>query len=155
ARLVLAGCEVTVPEQRQLFFERPVGGEHPVRPPQSEALCFDLIGREAVEELVDHGLEPALRALRAEFFAKSFPVFAREAYGFGAAWRKRIHARIPDARLVERLQVVGERLEIDERVDRLARFHRSEARDVLGRTSKSGTFEEVRSTVVIPVGCAD
>ncbi len=99
ARLVLAGRKMTVPEQRELFFERPVGREHPVRPPEAETLCFDRIRREAVEELVNDRLQLALRSFRSDPFAEPFPVLTRESNGLCATRRKRIDAgsQMPDS----------------------------------------------------------
>ena len=105
AHLVLAGREVAVPEERELLLERPRRRQHAVRPPQAEPLRFDAVGGQAVEELVDDRLEPALRALRQHLLAEPLAALARDAHRLGPARRERIHARIPDARLVERLQV--------------------------------------------------
>ena len=97
AHLVLAGREVAVPEQRELLLERPPGRQHPVRPPQAKALCFDAVGDQAVEELVHHRLEPALGTRRQHLLAQTLPALARQTHGFRTARRKRIHAGIPDA----------------------------------------------------------
>ncbi len=97
AHLVLAGREVAVPEQRELLFERPPGRQHPVRPPQAEALCFDSVGDQAVEELVHDRLEPALGTRRQHLLAQTLPALARQTHGLRTARRKRIHAGIPDA----------------------------------------------------------
>jgi hypothetical protein len=113
AHLVLAGGEVAVPEQRQLLFERPPGGEHPRRPPQAETLRFDRVGGKAVEELVDDGLEAALRSRGPHFFSESLAALAGKAHGLRTAGRERIHPRIPDARLVERFQHARNRFEVD------------------------------------------
>src|SRR5262245_30613153 len=88
ADLVLAGGEVTVPEERQLFLERPLAREHAVRPPETEPLRLDRVRIEAVEELVDDALESALRARRQYLLAEPFATFTRQADGFGAAgWK--------------------------------------------------------------------
>ncbi len=97
ADLVLPGREVSVPEQRELLFERPGGREHAVRPPQAEPLRFDLVRVQTVEELVDDRLEPPLRTGRQHFLAEPFPTFASKPHRFRPAWREGIHTRVPDA----------------------------------------------------------
>ena len=97
AHLVLAGREVAVPEQRQLLFERAPGREHAVRPPQAEALCFDAVGNQAVEELVDDRLQSSLGTGGQHLLAQTLAALARQPHGLGTARRKRIHAGIPDA----------------------------------------------------------
>ena len=104
AHLVLPGREVTVPEERQLLFERPRRDEHAIRPPEPKPLRLDVVGRQAVEELVDDRLKSTLRAGRQHFFAETFAALASPANCLGPARRKRIHPGIPDAGLVERLQ---------------------------------------------------
>ena len=153
AHLVLAGGEVTMPEQGELLFEGPLTDEHAIGPPQSETLRFDLVGRKAVEELVDHGLQPTLRADWEHLLAEAFAVFARDANRFGTARRKRIHAGIPDHRFVERLQRVGDRLVVDQMVDGLLRRHGRHTNDLVRRCPKARTPDKVRCGGVGPVAC--
>jgi hypothetical protein len=151
AHLVLAGREVAVPEERQLLFERPAGGEHLFRPPQAQTLRFNAVGREAVEELVDDRLEPALRSLRSNLLSEALTALTGYPYRFCAAGREGVHARIPDTGLVEGLQIARDRFVIDEGVDRLPRGHRGQARDLLRRAAESGAFEEVGRPLGVPV----
>ena len=155
ANLVLTGREVAVPEERQLLLERPAGGEHPVRPPKAQTLRFNRVGCQAVEELVDDGLEPALGSLGSHLLSEALTALAGNAHGLCAAGREGIHAGIPDAGLVEGLQIALDRFEIDEGVDRLPRRHRGEAPDLLRRSAKSRAFEEVGRPVAVPVSGGD
>jgi hypothetical protein len=92
---------------------------------------LDVVGHQAVEELVDDRLEAALRALGQYLDAERLAALARDAHRFRPARRKRIHARIPDAGTVERRQRVRVGLVVDQRVDGARRRHRREACDVL------------------------
>jgi hypothetical protein len=125
--------------------------EHPVRPPDTQPLRLDGVGEQAVEELVDDRLQPPLRALRQHLLAEPDAALTRDPHRLGPARRKRIHARIPDHRFVERLQVAGDLLVVDERVDGLLRRHRAEADDVLRRRAETGAFEKMCGPSGIPV----
>ena len=94
--------------------------EHAVGPPEAETLRFDVVGGQAVEELVDDGLQPALRSSGSHLLAETFAALAREAHGLRAARRKRIHARdprCPDSS--NGFRALGMRRELHERVDGL------------------------------------
>ena len=155
AHLVLAGGEVTVPEQSELLLEGPLTDEHAIRPPQTETLRFDLVGGEAVEELVHRRLKSTLRAGREHLLAEALAVLACDANRFRTTGWKRIHARIPDHRLVERLQGVGHGLVVDEAIDGLLRRHRRYARDLLWRCTEAGTLDEMGCRGVVPVARGD
>ena len=155
ANLVLTGREVAVPEERQLLFERPVGGEHPVRPPKAQTLRFDSVGGQAVEELVNDGLEAALRSLRPHLLSEALTVLAGNAHGLCTAGREGIHSGIPEPGLVEGLTIVLDRFEIHEGVDRLPGRHRAETPDLLRGAAESRAFEQVGGPVVVPVGGSD
>jgi len=155
ADLVLTGREMAVPEERQLLLERTPARQHPVRPPQAETLGLDVVGGQAVEELVDDPLEPALGAGRQDFHAERLAVGPGEANRLGSTRRKRIHAGIPDARFVERRQAAVDRLVLDQRFDHLLRRHRRQPRDFLGWRAESGTLDEMRGAGGAPIGGGD
>jgi hypothetical protein len=138
AHLVLAGGEVTVPEKRELLLEGALARQHPVGPPEAEPLRLDVVGGQAVEELVDDRLEAARRPFWEHFFAESLAMLARNPHGLGTAWRKWIHARVPDCRLVERwLTAIVNRVVVDQSVDGALRRHRSEPLDLFGRRAEA------------------
>src|SRR5436190_344893 len=89
AYLVFAGCEVAMPEESQLLFERPPRRQHPVRPPQRETLRLNLVGVQAVEEFVDDRLKPALRAFWQHLLTETFAVLTCETDRLRAARRER------------------------------------------------------------------
>ena len=66
-------------------------------------------------------LEPALGAFGQDLHAESLAALPRETHRFGPARRKRIHARIPDARFVERLEpAIVDGFVVNQCIDRLA-----------------------------------
>src|SRR5262245_25735340 len=101
-----------VPEERQLLLERAARGEHSVRPPEPQALCFYRIGSEAIKKLVDDRLEPTLRSLRTKLLAEPFAMLPGDPHRFCAARREWIHPRVPDTRFAEGLQVALDRFKV-------------------------------------------
>ena len=155
AHLVRAGREVAVPEQRELLLERPPGRHHAVRPPETKALRLDAVRGQAVEELVDDGLEPALRAFREHFFAEPLAALAGNSHRLRPARRERIHAGIPDDRLVEGFQAARDGLVVDQLADDPLGRQGRETRDFLGRGAKTGALDEMRGALGAPVAGRD
>ena len=146
------------PCQKSVSFSSSGRGvdEHPVRPPQPKPLCLDVVGREAVEELVDDWLQTTLRAGRQDFFAEPFAALASEPNRLCSTWRKRIHPRIPDAGFLERLQgACVNRFVVNEARHRAFGCHRRKATDLLRCRAKAGSFDQMRRTLVVPVRGGD
>jgi len=122
----------------------------------AQALRFDAVGHQAIEELVHNRLEPALRARRQHLLAQTFAALARQTHGFRTARWKRIHAWIPDARLVEGCEcaVVG-LVVVNQPVNGLQWGHRRDAGDLVRGGAEPGAFEEVGCAAGGPVASGD
>ena len=96
AHLVLTGGKVPVPEECQLFLERPPCREHAVRPPEAKALRLDVVGGQTVEKLVDHRLEPPRRTFRQELLAEPFTALTASRTASARLVGNGIHSSVPD-----------------------------------------------------------
>ena len=154
ADLLLAGGEMAVPEQRHLLFERALGRDHAVGPPVGEPARLEVGRAQPVEEAVDHRLQPAV-ALGLDLDAERL-AGALGAPGRGGAARREIaQAGVPHAGRVERREVVGHGLVVDEMGDRLRRRHRRKPRDLLRGAAEAGALQEMGGEIVAPVGIGD
>src|SRR5215475_7334240 len=89
--------EVTMPEESDFFFKGAFGGEHPVRPPVTDALGFQDTRTQPIEELVDDRLKRAI-ASRLYFNSERFAFFFGHLRHGRPALRKRFEARIVNPR---------------------------------------------------------
>ena len=154
ADLLLAGREMAVPEQRHLLFERALGRDHAVGPPVAEPASFEVRRAQPVEEAVDHRLEPPL-ALGLDLYAQRLAGLLGTAGRGGTARREIAQARIPYAGRIERREIVGDGLVVDQTGDRLGGRHRRKSRDLLRRAAEAGTLQEMGGEVIAPVGIGD
>ena len=105
-----------------------------------------------VKEAIDDRLQTAL-AGRFHPHPHGLAEFLRPVGGGGTAHRKVAQARVPDAGVLEwREVVVTDAAIVQERCNRLLRFHLRQARDLLRCAAKTGALEEMASAVKAPVG---
>jgi hypothetical protein len=155
ANLVLARREMAVPEQRKLFLQWTVRRDHAVRPPVRNAARLQHAGAQPEEEAIGDRLQ-ASRSVGLGVNAHRRACLLREARRGRAGRRKRRQRRIVDARMIERRQVtVVDRLEVDERRDRLLRRHCDQSRHVLRGTAEARAVQEMPGALGRPVRCAD
>ncbi len=152
ADLLLAGCEMAVPEQRHLLLQRPVGRDHAVGPPMREATGLEHGGAQPIEEAIDHRLQAAL-ACRLDAHAHRLAGLLR-ALGRGhAAHREVAQARVPDVGALERSEVVvRNRVIIDQGGDSRLWAHGREPSDIFGRAAEAGALQQMRGAIEAPVG---
>ena len=155
AHLAVAGGEVAVPEQCQLLFEGAPGEQHALTPPGRQPLGLHGVRPQPVEELVDHRLEPPRLAFGQHLDAHRLAALAGDAHGLRPALWKRIHARIPDRRRIERRQVIRHRLIVDESVDNVLGGHVRESRDLLRGRAETGALDEMGRLRGVPIGRGD
>ena len=143
--------EVAVPEQRHLFAQRLRTGQHPIRPPIRDAVGFERAGAQPVEKFVDHGLQPAV-AVGLHFDAERFAVLLGLVGDGGAAGRKRLEARIVNARVIEGRQLAGVgSFEANQASDGLRGRQFCERLDFVRSSAEAGALQQVGGEIVIPI----
>ena len=152
ADLALGGGEVPVPEQRHLLFERPVGVEHPLRPPVADAAGLQRGRAQPVEETIGDRLHVAVDMLGLDAHAHALAVLERQVRGGRPARRERDQRLVPEARMLEGRQVVvDDVVVVHQGTDRLLGGHVGQPPDLLRRAGEAGSAEQMRGAVVAPV----
>ena len=156
AHLVLGGGEVSVPEERHLLLERPVGVEHPLGPPVADPAGLEPARAQPVEEPVGDRLSVPVDVVGLDPHPHALPVPHPQLGGGGAARRKIEQPLVPEPGVLERRQVVvGDLVVVDEGADRLLGGHLGELPDVLRGAAEARTAQQVLGAVEAPVRLGD
>ena len=133
-----------------------MGVEHPLRPPVADATSLQPGRAQPVEEPVGDGLHVAVDELR--LHPDAHALAARHgAFGRGGPAGRELQQRlVPEARVLERRQVVVRNVVVvDQGADRLRGRHRRQRPDLLGRAAEARTTQQVLGAVVAPVRRGD